>query len=102
MQSPPPARLQPHCDTFACSQHYPLAPAGPAVTPLARDGAHRIPWSGPGLLFAVGAVAGRRVLAAYSHLLIRTGNQADAALCGQSAANMLLILFLVLIRLEPD
>lgn len=42
-ERPPRPRLQPRSDTFTCSQRYTLAPAGPAVTPLAHDGAHRIP-----------------------------------------------------------
>lgn len=46
-----------HCaDTFTCSQRYTLALAGLAVTLLADDGAHCIPWSGPGLLFSAGRV----------------------------------------------
>lgn len=46
-----------HCaDTFARSQRYTSAPAGPAVTLLADDGAHCIPWSEPGLLFSAGKV----------------------------------------------
>lgn len=43
-------------DTFTCSQCCTFAPAGLAVTLLADDGAHRIPWSRPELLFSAAGV----------------------------------------------
>lgn len=43
-------------DTFTCSQCCTFAPAGLAVTLLADDGAHRIPWSRPELLFSAPGV----------------------------------------------
>lgn len=46
-----------HCaDTFTCSQCYTFTPAGLAMTLLADDGAHCIPWSGPEVLFSTGRV----------------------------------------------